>query len=334
MLLAMACVLASYDLNRRAPPVRDKGLYIMFYNVENLFDTLDSDLDDDEFLPSSPRRWNSYKYYRKLHNIFKVIALCSDEMRAPDIIGLCEVENAVVLRDLCEKTYLRRENYDFIISDGRDQRGIKTALLFRQDKLGLISSESWDPVDAEGKYMATRAVLYGRFQFMDDSLDIMVAHWPSRRGGVMASEAQRKAVAAFTREKADSLGAGRKLIIMGDLNDEPNSESVSQTLGAAAYTHGNAGLVNTASENNDARGTYKYQGLWYSFDQVILSSSLFRADSGLNYAGESFRIVYEDALLTEDLTYKGFRPFSTWWGYNYTGGFSDHLPVRLWLDYR
>ncbi|MDZ7738587.1 MAG: endonuclease [Bacteroidales bacterium] len=315
---------------------KDPGLKLMFYNLENLFDTLDSKLDDDEFLPSAARRWNTYKYYRKLNNIFKVVALCNEDMVTPDLIGLCEVENKAVLEDLCRRTYLYRDNYGYLISEGKDQRGISTALLYKKDRLGLISTESWSPLRGDGTYMFTRAVLYSSFHYAGDTLHIMVCHWPSRRGGAIASEYKRKALASFIKRKVDSIGIDKKLIIMGDLNDEPYSESVNKVLAAVSEEDSTKGLqlVNVSSTGKDSKGSYKYQGTWYLFDQFILSSSLFDAPRGLYYRNNSFRIVNDDALSTEDTSYKGVRPYSTWWGYSYSGGFSDHYPVTIKLGRR
>ena len=316
--------------------MQDNSLQLMFYNAENFFDTLDSPLDDDEFLPVSARRWNTYKYYRKLDNIFRVIVLCASGMETPDIIGLCEVENDAVLHDLCQKTYLRREGYSYLVSEGKDERGINTALMYRREKLGLLSSESWCPEDSAGMYMPTRAILYCRLKHLDDTIDILICHWPSRRGGAISSDKRRQAVASFMKEKIDSIGPERKIIIMGDMNDEPFSESVHEILGARCIPESGAQslLVNTNTTGEKGRGTYKYRGTWYAFDQIILSGALYDAGSGLAYEERSFRIVDDDALLRIDDSYKGFRPFGTWYGYDYQGGYSDHLPVRAVLTQR
>jgi len=311
-------------------------LQLMFYNTENFFDTLDSPLDDDEFLPQSPRKWDSYKYYRKLNNTFRAIVLSASGMETPDIIGLCEIENNAVLNDLCEKTYLRREGYAYLVSKGKDARGINTALVYRRKKLSLLSSESWSPADSSGNIMITRAILYCSFIVDGDTLDIIICHWPSRRGGAIASDSNRKTVASFLKEKIDSIGRERKIIIMGDMNDEPWSESVREVLGARCKTDDDQGgtLVNTQLDYARGPGTYKYRGTWYAFDQIILSKSLYDAGSGFSYEKGSFRIVNADALLSDDDTYRGLRPYGTWYGYDYQGGFSDHLPVTAVLSWR
>lgn len=336
VLAVIVMMIANAHKTGNREDIQGGSLQLMFYNTENFFDTLDSPLDDDEFLPVSARKWNSYKYYRKLDNIFRVIVLCASGMETPDIIGLCEVENDTVLHDLCEKTYLKREGYAYLVSEGKDERGINTALIYRREKLGLISSESWCPVDSTGMYMTTRAVLYCSFRHGGDTLDILICHWPSRRGGAISSDKRRQAVASFIKEKIDSIGPERKIILMGDMNDEPCSESVCETLGARYITEGGARglLVNTNKPGEQGRGTYKYRGTWYAFDQIILSKALFDAGSGLAYEERSFRIVDDLALLCNDDSYRGLRPFGTWYGYDYQGGYSDHLPVTAVLSAR
>ncbi len=334
--LGAVIILAANDYNRKTPGRTTDGLSIMFYNVENFFDTLNSDLDDDEFLPASPRRWNTYKYYRKLNSVFKVLVLCGNDMMPPDIVGLCEVENENVLKDLCEKTFLARDDYDYVISKGRDGRGINTGLLFKEERLDLISTESWCPHNEDGSFMPTRAMLYCRIKYKNDTLDVMVCHWPSRRGGAIESEGRRKLVASYLKEKVDSLGARRKIIIMGDFNDEPASASLHEVMRAVppGVQEKNAVLINPGAGLNHSKGSYKYRGTWYLFDQVLLSPSLYHSENGLHYLKNSFRIVDDKALLTEDASFKGLRPYSTWWGFNYAGGFSDHLPVTVELIHK
>ena len=311
-------------------------LSLMFYNAENLFDTIDSDLDDDEFIPSSARRWNTYKYYRKLNNIFKVIALAGRDMKTPDLVGLVEIENKMVLQDLCNRTGLSREGYKYIISQGNDSRGINTALLYRDEAFELITWASWCPVYEDGSSLDTRAILYSRLKTTGDTLDVLVCHWPSRRGGVIESENRRKAVASFMRQKIDSLGTARKIVIMGDFNDEPGSESLINILGAGMpdEQRDDEYLINISFDRGNSSYSYKYRGTWYMFDQMIVSSPLLDAGRGLYYLEGSFSVLNDEVLLTDDLTYRGLRPNSTWWGYRYNGYYSDHLPVTIRLAYR
>lgn len=320
---------------KNAPSLRKDGeLSVMFYNVENLFDTIDSPLNDQEFLPEGQRRWNTYKYFRKLRNLFKVIILAGDQDGPPEIIGLCEVENETVLNHLCTKTYLSQENYKYIISDTKDSRGICTALLYDETRFSLISTNTWHPRYEDGTYMSTRGVLFVRIADETDTLDLIISHWPSRRGGVLETEPLRKQVASLISKKCDSIGLNRKIIIMGDLNTEPDSETVRESLGASLY-ESEAELYNMSnSKYSGVSGSYKYQANWYLYDQIIVSSSLVNSTRGYFTGKQMFKIIDSPALLSEDVSYKGFRPFSTWHGYKYSGGNSDHLPVRLDLAIR
>ncbi len=309
---------------------------IMFYNVENLFDTIDSDLDDDEFLPYAERNWNTWKYFRKLNNIFKVLALGGTDMKCPDIIGLCEIENESVLNDLCTFTGLSRDEYDFVASGGNDTRGIKTALLYNKKTSRLLHSESWEPVTEKGTYLITRAVLYAALSTGTDTLHIIACHLPSRRGGVLESDKRRKEVASFIKMKIDSLGPRKKIVIMGDMNDEPQSVSVSTILSAVQSDKASLNdlLINVSKAGNSIPGTYKYRGTWYLFDQFIISGSMLQAEKGICYLKDSYRIIDNPSILKEDLSYKGYYPAGTWRGYRYAGGFSDHLPVAISIVYK
>ncbi len=310
------------------------SIRIMFYNIENLFDTIDCDLNDDEFLPYGERRWNRYKYYRKLENIFKVIVL-SGNQKSPDIIGLCEIENINVLNSLVHSTYLEKENYLTVYADSYDKRGIGVGLLYKAD-FELIGNELWYPVDADGDTLSTRSVLHVTLSDNYDTLHIVVTHWPSRRGGVSATEKNRKVVASLIRDNYNRLtelnGPDMKFVIMGDLNSEPESETVTRVLGVKKNSGPPdlTGLYSPeCSYSGNALGSYKYQGTWVSFDQFIISGSIIYPASGYRYIAGSYRVVDNLLLLIEDSRYRGLKPYSTWVGPVYKGGFSDHLPVVL-----
>lgn len=310
---------------------------IMFYNVENLFDTIDCNLNDDEFLPGGERRWNRYKYKHKLENIFKVIVL-SGKQKAPDIIGLCEIENINVLNNLIHNTYLSRENYRTVYADSNDERGIGVGLMYKAD-FKLIGNELWFPVSIDGDTLTTRSVLYVTLTDSYDTLHIVVTHWPSRRGGVSATEKERRVVASLIRDNFDRLaeiyGSDIKFILMGDLNSDPQSESVTSVLGVKNIneTPDPIELYSLdCSYSGNASGSYKYQGTWVGFDQIIISGGFFYTTSGYRYVTGSYRVIDHLLLLTEDLRYRGLKPYSTWVGPVYHGGFSDHLPVVLDLE--
>ena len=308
------------------PEQGGENIRVMFYNVENLFDTLDSDLDDDEFLPGSMRRWNTYKYWNKLRNLRKVI-MAAGEWSPPSLIGLCEVENSDVLSDLLSTTVLKRSDYEILYSEGADSRGIGVALLYRKT-FSLLSSRNYYPIESNGDTILTRSVHFAKFSYREDTLGIIVTHWPSRRGGVSATDKYRNMVSSLIRDKILAVERDTKIIIMGDFNCEPNSSSLQQMIRPITGRVDSISYFNPVSLNSTARtGSYKYQGRWLNYDQIIIDRRLIDVKAGLQYREKSFSIVQEEFLLTNDKTYRGVKPRSTWAGPGYIGGFSDHLPL-------
>jgi endonuclease/exonuclease/phosphatase family metal-dependent hydrolase len=314
--------------------VLQDSVRLMFYNVENLFDTINSSKIDEEFLPSGSRRWNTYKYFRKLNNIYKVIVLAGDKM-PPDIIGLCEVENARVMQDLINKTYLSKQSYGICYAESADERGIGNGLLINRSRFDLIEEETWYPLNNSGDTLKTRSILYAKIKDDIDTLHIIVTHWPSRRGGVMATEPGRIDVAGMIRSKCSELMKETqnraKIIIMGDLNSDPDSETITRILGVQMIGNeiSDTSLYCLHDPFLEGSGSYKYQGNWFMFDQIIVSGSLLGNTGGYSTSKELFRVVDDKNLLTEDNAYKATKPYSTWSGFKYSGGFSDHLPVVL-----
>jgi len=329
MLLSGIIIIVLLTSLGRGPIVADKAsLRIMFYNVENLFDTINSDLNDDEFLPEADRRWNSFKYTRKLNNISKVIISAGD-WEPPSIIGLCEVENENVVSDLVSETILKTIDYQYIYARTADERGIGVALIYRKD-FSILSSDILYPVYSSGDTLLTRTVLYAKLTDNIDTLGLVITHWPSRRGGTTATEGLRKIVAGLIKERILKNESKTKVIILGDLNCEPDSEIVCNMINSEDEDNRDESFYNTSiSASLTEMGSYKYQGMWLQYDQIILSNELLDADRGYSYKEDSFAVIRNSFLLTDDLTYRGLKPFATWVGPRYTGGFSDHLPVVI-----
>ena len=309
----------------------------MFYNTENLFDTKDDTLkNDDEFLPEGDRHWDNYRFYKKLNNISKVI-IAVGEWQAPAIVGLCEVENRFVLNQLVYETPLKNFGYRIIHKESPDWRGIDVAFLYRKaffiaDTFLIIPVRfSFDP-DSR-----TRDILYVKGRFNDnDTIHFFVNHWPSRYGGYMETEAKRQHAALLLRNNVDSLfhlDPTSKIIIMGDFNDGPSDESIRKILMAEPGIQEEVPcLVNLMApyDQDKSSGTLKYQSSWDVFDQLIVSSYSLAADSGWVVKNSRATIFRSDFLLEEDERYLGQKPFRTYYGFKYQGGYSDHLPV--WLD--
>lgn len=276
---------------------------IVFYNVENLFDIEDDSLkNDNEFLPFAKKNWNEDKFNKKITRVVKVIAANN----FPDIIGLSEIENAAVLKEIINHFQLKKPQYRIVHFESGDQRGIDCALLYNSNKWHLHSLKPY-PVVLKGR--PTRDILSATLVNDRDTLALLVNHWPSRFGGRKASQPKRMVAAQVLLQVMDSITKQfptKKVIAMGDFNDEPKDSSLQ--------------LLNGFSNQSEKfKGTLKYRGRWQTFDQFICSTNF-------NYLSYPFRKSF---LLEEDKTYGGYKPFRTYYGPIYHNGFSDHLPIVL-----
>ncbi len=315
---------------------------VMTYNVENLFDTChDAGCDDYEFLPSAERAWGQARYFKKLGQLCRVIAAAGGESPV-DLVGLCEVENDSVLRDLTEHTRLHRLGYRYLITHGPDSRGVDVGLLYQPERFRVLQAEDLGvPVDADyGR--PTRDFLHvcGLLPTAD-TLDVLVCHMPSRRGGTQVVERFRQTAGRTLRHYADSLmqvrGEGR-LLIMGDFNDECRDASISTALGAKALTNEKTFpevserdlyVLSADLQEGEVYGTYKYKGQWNTLDQIMVSGSLLDENAAC-YTRRSLCHIFAPAfLLTTDKAHGGQQPWRTYVGTHYLGGFSDHLPLTL-----
>ena len=327
---------------------------LMTYNVENLFDLSDNPLTaDDEFLPTGAYAWDSLRYRGKLARLSRAI-LAAGGTTPVDLVGLCEVENATVLRDLTEHSRMARLGYRFVITHSRDRRGVNVALLYQPERFLPVSVDTLRiAYDAQREH-PTRDVLHvaGRL-LTGDTLDVIVGHWPSRRGGAGRTEAYRCRTAARIRALADSLcrtRANAAVVIMGDFNDEPNNKSVRQVLGAApptpptdqGHTAGEdtepAPYVNLSAHLTDdalgVRGTYKYQSHWNRLDHIIVNQALLHHPR-LSVSPDACRILTFPFLLEREAdSWEGVQPHRTYRGSRYLGGTSDHLPLLLQISVR
>ena len=320
-----------YSQDLQVPSVR-----LMFYNAENLFDIYDDTLkNDNDFLPGGVMRWNFTRYNRKISSLYKTI-IAAGEWDPPAVVALCEIENRKVLEDLLFRTNLLKFDYGILHEDSPDERGIDVSLIYRKDIVKIIFSRYWNPGGSGKDVLKTRNILYAKCLIHKDTVHLFANHWPSRRGGVLAGESLRMKIAELVRNKVDSIAAtdpsGEKIIIAGDFNcspDDPVMKILTGTVGSGVK------LVNLSDTLSDEGfGSYRYAGTWEMIDQVIVSDWLLKSGSGLSADMGSFRIFEAEFLLKSDPKYAGSRPFSTYLGYRYQGGFSDHLPVLLDLMLR
>lgn len=305
---------------------------VMFYNVENLFDTQkEPDKNDSEFLPNAIRAWNQGRYKHKLTNISRVITAVG-EWAPPALVGLCEVENDHVLRDLTRYSPLKNHDYRYVMTDSPDDRGIDVALLYQRHQFKLLHHQSI-PIPLDGR--TTRDILHVTGLIPTrDTLDVFVVHFPSRSEGAKKSEPRRLQAARILRNAVDSLFSIRnevRIIIMGDFNDYPDNRSLKEVLKAQlpeeAPKHDNLYQLLANHLRKTGYGSYNYQGEWGQLDHIIVSGLLLDSDKRF-YTTEDFAKIFRAPfLLIPNEKYGGERPFRTYYGMKYEGGYSDHLPV-------
>lgn len=312
---------------------KEQTLYsIAFYNLENLFDTIhDTAKDDSEFLPDGSYQWNTEKYEAKLHNLSKVLGSLSKETvpEGPAFIGVAEVENRNALVDLVKQPAI--SDYKFIHYEGPDKRGIDCALLYDPKQFSVTDSKLVLSTSFEGDTVhLTRGFLIVDGQMAGERICVIVNHWPSRG----ADSPVRVHAARQVRALADSLMAGDKnlkLVVMGDLNDDPMDESL-KVLGARKYVKEmkDSEFYNPWWETLEDKGvgTLLYRGKWNLFDQIVLSKSLVNAKKGLCY--DHNEVFIRDYLIQQDGKYKG-SPLRTHGGRIWLNGYSDHLPTIIYL---
>jgi len=308
-----------------------KGAYrLAFYNIENLFDTLDQvDKADEEFTPTGKKQWNTERYYDKLGKLSKVI----ESMEYPSILGLCEVENEAVLKDLTNETSLKNHDYKIVHFESPDGRGIDNALIFKQNDFKLIDSKKIRinfPDSIEADY-TSRDIVYAKGKLAKNEIvHIFVNHWPSRRGGLKESEPKRTFVASHLRKAVDDIFAktpNANIIIIGDFNDETDNKSVLETLGAKNSNENleaNSLYSCMAKLDQDGLGTYRYRGNWNMLDNIIVSTPFLMGNSKISATNPT--IFQENWMMYDDPKY-GLGPSRSYGGPNYYGGYSDHLPI-------
>lgn len=305
---------------------------IGFYNLENLFDTKnDPDKLDDDFTPKGFKEWNDYKFDKKIIKLSNVISKIGkeDTGTSPSLLGVAEIENRYVLESLIQSDNLKDEGYAIVHHDSPDERGIDVGLLYKKKDFTVQTSNAITVyLDAEeGGRDYTRDILYIKGILLGTVVHIFVNHWPSRRLG--ASETSGKRIVAAKRnrefiEKIQNENPEARIIIMGDFNDGPHSESVKNHLVKTDFYNPMLYLGTRYA------GSLSFKFEWFIFDQIIFSNNFVRLhENDLLYDRSD---IFNDFFLTE---YKGkFKgnPFRTYAGKRYLGGYSDHFPVYSILE--
>lgn len=315
-----------------------KPVVISFYNLENLFDTLDNTMiNDEEFLPNGPRNYNGKIYSDKLNKLATVISQIGIESNpdGPAILGVAEVENDTVLHDLIHQPLIEKRNYKIVHYDSKDARGIDVGLLYNPKYFTVEASDKLYvqlPGGSKDAYY-TRDILWVKGKLDGETIHVYVNHWPSRSGGEKRSAPGRNAAAQVCKNHIDSIAKiepNAKVVIMGDLNDDPINESIAQILGAKPKQAdvNKGGLYNPWTElYKRGTGTLAYQDAWGLFDQIIISYPwLNKNQNGLFFYQQ--HIFFKEYLVENQGRYKGY-PMRTWDGNTYRGGYSDHFPTYL-----
>lgn len=323
-------------------PKEYKIITIAFYNIENLFDTEDNPFTfDDDRTPTGKDVWTLEKYRDKLGKIAKVLSEIGTDktLDPPVIIGLCELENLQVLEDLVAQPQLSPFNYGIIHYDSPDRRGIDVALLYRKKGFEPVNSQSRRLLLYETNDPTKR--IYTRDQLVvsgildGEPMHFIVNHWPSRSGGEAKSSYKRELAAGLNKRIIDSLQRlepNAKIITMGDFNDDPTNKSIKKILNAKAKKEatGASELFNPMENMiKKGMGTLAYRDGWNLFDQILLSQPLINGEYN-RYQFYKAGIFNPHYLITPSGQFKGY-PFRSYDYGGYTGGFSDHFPVYVYL---
>lgn len=305
-----------------------KEYTVVSYNVENLFDTVDDPaVPDEEFLPESEKKWDNERYQKKLNDIAKVISEINAK-ELPEIIGLVEVENQTVLLDLINTGTLKNQDYAIVHEESPDYRGIDVALIYRRDAFTEIRHEAISVTFPDDPEFKTRDILHVTGKIRNKVIHVFVNHWPSRIGGEEKTEPKRVLAAGILKKQVDQLliaDPEARIIIMGDMNDEPANMSLEQTLGTSAPDSG-AKLVNLMMPDKFAGlGTYFYNGNWNMLDNLIISDGLIRGKNISIENNKGFIFSSDWMIFTNKTGDK--TPNRTYVGKKYVAGVSDHFPV-------
>ena len=339
----LGLLLAIISLNTIAQEKRNFKIHtIAFYNVENLFDTINDINKNDEASPIMEIKFNRSEIYKKkVKNMASVIADIGSDLvnKSPSIVGLSEVENRNVIEDLLNNKHLLNKNYDIVHYDSPDERGIDVGLIYNKDVFKVNSTKSheliiYDNKSSKRNYTRDQLVVSGLLD--NELIHLIVNHWPSRSGGEERSRAGRMAAAELNKKIIDSLQnkyKNAKIITMGDFNDDPHDDSMKKILNAKKYIEDvkTNGIYNPMEVilSDQGIGSNAYRDVWQLFDQILVTEPFLnkKYDSYQFYKAGIFNKSY---LINKAGRYKGypFRSFS--WG-SFTDGYSDHLPSYIYL---
>lgn len=307
---------------------------VIFYNVENLFDTInDPATNDEEFLPNAEKEWNTQKYQLKLKHTAKVISEILDTVQ-PLVIGLSEIENKKVLEDLIAQPALKKYNLGIIHHNSEDERGIDVSFLYNQDRVENMVDATLK-VDLGGGDK-TRDILYFKANLTEaNPIWFFVNHWPSRRGGAEESDPKRVLAANTLKSKIENIEWGEphaQIVLMGDFNDNPDNSSLKILTGKGDKK--SKTLVNLMLPMMKQKEfTLKFKNESDIFDQFIVSPNLLNKNNPY-YVNRSSAYIFKPRWLLYNHKQYGLIPNRTFNGSKWVKGYSDHLPVYFDLIFK
>lgn len=294
-----------------------------WWNVENLFDLRDDPkTNDDDFTPQGEMHWTRRKLDAKVQGIYKTLTM----MDLPDVVGLGEVENKFVLRELCQSTPLVQVPYRYVHYDSPDRRGIDVALIYRTDRFTVADSRTVNVSDSAQNFYTRDILVVEGVTVNGDSVCLLLNHWPSKRGGEEA-DARRLEIARTVRRLMLDLRKTHPeaaIIAMGDMNSTDDETALTEGMGFGADTVNPEGIRLLTRRLPNDWGSHKYQGQWRYIDHVFLLANE-------TWEVKKLKLHKFDHLLTEESGRPGVRPKRTYQGPRYEGGLSDHLPLLLRL---
>lgn len=327
----------------QSSPKKYKVQTIGFYNLENLFDTEDDTTINDEASPimEMAEGARADAYQKKLTSMARVIRkIGTDKAELPPaVLGICEIENRKVVEDLVNHPLLREFDYGIVHYDSPDRRGIDVGLIYRKSEFKVTNSASRELLInnlSTGNRIYTRDQLVVSGELNGDPMSFIVNHWPSRSGGELKSRPGRLAAAALNKKIVDSLhveNAMAKVMIMGDLNDDPTNESVLVNLGAQQHRENvRAQMIYNPYIQmlKDGLNTLAYRDAGNIFDQIMFTYPLLHEANQEGYQYWQAHIYNPSFMTNKEGRYKGY-PFRSWDNGNFSGGFSDHFPVYVYL---
>lgn len=340
LLLAFACA-AQAKAPKKASAADYRVSCIAFYNLENLFDTIDDPtINDEEYLPEGGMHWTGYKYVNKVKNMAYALSQLGTDIdpRGAAVIGVSEIENRGVLEDVVADPVWGGRRMGIVHYDGPDRRGVDVGLLYNPELFTVVHTASHRLNYEANPNFRTRdqLVVSGYLTEMGEKIHIIVNHWPSRYGGEVASRPLRAAAAGLTKHIADSIYQREphaKIIIMGDLNDDPYNVPCAEVLGAKRTREevGEYGFFNTMWQMLDRGiGSLYYGGSWNLFDQIIISEPLLNADRTKELSYWKAQVFNKEFLTIQEGKDKG-TPKRTHKSGVWLNGYSDHYPTMIYL---